>query len=93
MAEQLTTERLVLRPWRPDDAESALGIYGAAEVGRWLSQRDRRAGLGRRTTEPGQHSSDHRTSGLSPAHCRAVWSVTIIVAIVAVYGDATMSRV
>ena len=37
MAEQLTTERLVLRPWRPDDAESALGIYGAAEVGRWLS--------------------------------------------------------
>ena len=37
MAEQLTTERLVLRPWRTDDAESALGIYGAAEVGRWLS--------------------------------------------------------
>jgi RimJ/RimL family protein N-acetyltransferase len=37
MAEQLTTERLVLRPWRPDDAESALGVYGAAEVARWLS--------------------------------------------------------
>jgi RimJ/RimL family protein N-acetyltransferase len=37
MAEQLTTERLVLRPWRADDAESALGIYGAAAVGRWLS--------------------------------------------------------
>jgi len=37
MAEQLTTERLVLRPWRPDDAEAALDVYGAAEVARWLS--------------------------------------------------------
>ncbi len=37
MAEQLTTERLVLRSWRPDDAEAALGVYGAAEVARWLS--------------------------------------------------------
>jgi RimJ/RimL family protein N-acetyltransferase len=37
MAEQLTTERLVLRSWRPEDAEPALGIYGAAEVSRWLS--------------------------------------------------------
>ena len=37
MAEQVTTERLVLRPWRPDDAEVALGVYGAAEVSRWLS--------------------------------------------------------
>lgn len=33
------------------------------------------------------------TSGLSPERRRAVWSVTIVVAIVAVYGDATISRV
>lgn len=37
MAEQLTTERLLLRSWRPGDAEAALGVYGAAEVARWLS--------------------------------------------------------
>ena len=37
MAEQLTTERLLLRSWRPDDAQAALGVYGAAEVARWLS--------------------------------------------------------
>lgn len=37
MVEQLTTERLVLRPWLLDDAEAALGIYGEAGVARWLS--------------------------------------------------------
>jgi RimJ/RimL family protein N-acetyltransferase len=37
MLEELTTERLVLRSWRPDDAEAALDVYGAAEVARWLS--------------------------------------------------------
>jgi len=37
MAEQLTTERLLLRSWRQEDAEAALGVYGAAEVARWLS--------------------------------------------------------
>jgi RimJ/RimL family protein N-acetyltransferase len=37
MAERLITERLVLRPWRIEDAEPALGVYGAGEVARWLS--------------------------------------------------------
>jgi RimJ/RimL family protein N-acetyltransferase len=37
MVEQLTTERLVLRSWRPDDAHAALDVYGATEVARWLS--------------------------------------------------------
>ena len=37
MAEQLTTQRLVLRSWRPDDAPAALAVYGAADVARWLS--------------------------------------------------------
>ena len=37
MAERLVTERLVLRSWRLDDADAALGIYGDAEVARWLS--------------------------------------------------------
>ena len=37
MAERLVTERLVLRSWRPDDAEQALGVYGETEVARWLS--------------------------------------------------------
>jgi RimJ/RimL family protein N-acetyltransferase len=33
----LTTERLTLRPWRVDDAQAALDVYGHAEVTRWLS--------------------------------------------------------
>jgi len=37
MAERLLTERLILRPWHIDDAEAALGIYGAIEVARWLA--------------------------------------------------------
>ncbi len=37
MAPRLTTERLVLRPWSVDDAEAALGAYGAHEVARWLA--------------------------------------------------------
>jgi RimJ/RimL family protein N-acetyltransferase len=36
MAPRLSTDRLVLRPWRVDDAPVALGIYQAAEVARWL---------------------------------------------------------
>ncbi len=34
---RLTTDRLVLRGWEPDDAEAALGCYGDAEVARWLA--------------------------------------------------------
>jgi RimJ/RimL family protein N-acetyltransferase len=37
MAEELITDRLVLRPWRLDDAKSALGVYGTPDVARWLS--------------------------------------------------------
>ncbi len=37
MAEQLETPRLILRPWRVDDAESALAVYGEASVAHWLS--------------------------------------------------------
>jgi RimJ/RimL family protein N-acetyltransferase len=37
MAHRLLTERLVLRPWTPDDAEAALGAYGDADVARWLA--------------------------------------------------------
>ncbi|GAB3500085.1 GNAT family N-acetyltransferase [Amycolatopsis cihanbeyliensis] len=33
----LTTERLVLRGWRVDDAPAALTIFGHAAVARWLS--------------------------------------------------------
>jgi RimJ/RimL family protein N-acetyltransferase len=35
--QELTTERLTLRPWRVEDAQAALDIYGHAEVTRWLS--------------------------------------------------------
>lgn len=34
---ELTTERLVVRAWALDDAESALAIYGVDEVTRWLT--------------------------------------------------------
>jgi RimJ/RimL family protein N-acetyltransferase len=37
MAQRLDTKRLALRPWRTDDAEAALGIYGDDEVARWLA--------------------------------------------------------
>jgi RimJ/RimL family protein N-acetyltransferase len=37
VAVRLETERLILRPWRPEDAEAALRIYGEAGVARWLS--------------------------------------------------------
>ncbi|HTT53404.1 MAG TPA: GNAT family N-acetyltransferase [Streptosporangiaceae bacterium] len=37
MAQQLVTERLVLRPWTPDDAEAALAAYGNRDVSRWLA--------------------------------------------------------
>ncbi len=37
VAEQISTRRLVLRPWRVEDAESALAIYGTADVSHWLS--------------------------------------------------------
>ena len=33
----ITSSRLTLRPWSPDDAEAALAVYGAADVARWLS--------------------------------------------------------
>jgi RimJ/RimL family protein N-acetyltransferase len=33
----ITTARLRLRPWHPDDADAALDIYGHAEVARWLA--------------------------------------------------------
>jgi RimJ/RimL family protein N-acetyltransferase len=35
--QELTTERLTLRPWRVEDAQAALEVYGHAEVTRWLS--------------------------------------------------------
>lgn len=37
VAEEISTQRLLLRPWRVDDAESALAIYGEADVSHWLS--------------------------------------------------------
>ena len=37
VAERLVTERLVLRSWRLEDADAAQGIYGEADVARWLS--------------------------------------------------------
>ncbi len=37
MAEQLVTERLILRQWTPDDAGAALSSYGDGEVARWLA--------------------------------------------------------
>ncbi|HEY7593988.1 MAG TPA: GNAT family N-acetyltransferase [Actinophytocola sp.] len=36
-ASPLATDRLVIRPWRIEDAAAALEIYGHAEVARWLS--------------------------------------------------------
>ncbi|MEU7631079.1 GNAT family N-acetyltransferase [Nocardia sp. NPDC049220] len=33
----LTSDRLTIRGWTADDAESALGIYGSPEVARWLT--------------------------------------------------------
>jgi RimJ/RimL family protein N-acetyltransferase len=36
VAQRLLTERLVLRPWTVDDADLALGAYGAPDVARWL---------------------------------------------------------
>jgi len=32
----LQTDRLVLRPWRPDDAAQAMTVFGAPPVSRWL---------------------------------------------------------
>jgi len=37
VAEEISTQRLVLRPWRVEDTESALAIYGEDDVSRWLS--------------------------------------------------------
>lgn len=37
MAQQVVTDRLILRTWRIEDAQAALGVYGDAEVARWLS--------------------------------------------------------
>ncbi|MFJ2605331.1 GNAT family N-acetyltransferase [Streptomyces sp. NPDC091279] len=34
---RITTPRLVLRRWSVEDAEAALGVYGDAEVARWLA--------------------------------------------------------
>ena len=36
MTDMLQTDRLTLRPWRLDDAEAALRIFGDTEVARWL---------------------------------------------------------
>ena len=33
----LTSRRLTLRPWRVEDAEAAVQIYGATEVAQWLT--------------------------------------------------------
>src|SRR6516225_7626131 len=37
MTERLMTERLVLRPWRVEDAPAALKVYSDDEVARWLT--------------------------------------------------------
>jgi len=37
MAQQILTERLVLRPWQPGDAAAALASYGDTQVARWLT--------------------------------------------------------
>ena len=37
MAQQLITDRLVLRAWQAGDANAALGAYGEADVARWLT--------------------------------------------------------
>jgi RimJ/RimL family protein N-acetyltransferase len=37
MGQSLRSDRLTLRPWRLDDAEAALAIFGDPEVSRWLS--------------------------------------------------------
>jgi RimJ/RimL family protein N-acetyltransferase len=37
MAEQLLTERLLLRPWQVDDAAAALSAYGDDTVAKWLA--------------------------------------------------------
>jgi RimJ/RimL family protein N-acetyltransferase len=37
MGDELTTERLVVREWRLDDAAAALSIYGVDKVTRWLT--------------------------------------------------------
>lgn len=34
---RIETPRLVLRPWRTDDAEGALAVYGTDDVTRWLA--------------------------------------------------------
>jgi len=36
-APTIRSARLTLRPWSPDDAEAALGVYGVEAVARWLS--------------------------------------------------------
>ena len=33
----ITTPRLRIRPWSPDDAAAALAVYGVDDVARWLS--------------------------------------------------------
>ena len=37
MADQLITDRLILRSWRVEDAEAALDVYADPTVARWLS--------------------------------------------------------
>lgn len=37
MTELIQTERLTLRPWRIEDAEAAVAIYGDRQIARWLS--------------------------------------------------------
>src|SRR5260370_37414233 len=37
MAQRLITDRLVLRPWTVDDADTALASYGHGEVARQLA--------------------------------------------------------
>ncbi|GAA3756300.1 RimJ/RimL family protein N-acetyltransferase [Spinactinospora alkalitolerans] len=37
MTPPLSTERLLIRDWTTDDAESAFAVYGSPEVARWLT--------------------------------------------------------
>lgn len=41
MIADLRTDRLLLRPWRPDEADAALAIYSRAEVARYLGSSPR----------------------------------------------------
>ena len=44
MDKPLTTDRLIIRDWSPEDADGALAVYGSAAVARWLTPAMERVG-------------------------------------------------